>query len=157
MMSYFFDGLTTPIGRIHIVASDTAILRVYLPNERWEARYVRDSRHPLIARAKKELREYFLGKRTQFTIPLAPNGTPFQKRVWRMLYRIPYGKTLTYAEVAKRVGRRSAVRAVANAIAKNPIPICIPCHRVVRSDAQIGGYSGGISRKQKLITLERTV
>lgn len=154
---YYFDGLTTPLGRIHIVATDKAIVRLYLPNTRWSEHFTRAPQHPLIRRAKKELHEYFSGKRKRFTLPLAPAGTAFQRRVWSVLKRIPHGRTVTYAEEAVSAGKGSAVRAVANANARNPIPILIPCHRVVRSNGTLGGYSGGHSKKRKLLAHERHV
>lgn len=154
-MTIFFDSITTPIGRIHIAATNKAVVRLYLPNERWSAHFLRAPKHPLIARTKRELREYFTGQRKHFTIPLAPEGTPFERRVWNVLKRIRYGTTITYAEEARRAGKGSAVRAVANANGKNPIPILIPCHRVVGSSGNLGGYSGGPLRKRKLLALER--
>lgn len=150
----YFDGMTTPIGRIHIVVSAQALVRIHLPNERWSERYTRRSKHPLIRRVKKELAEYFAGKRTAFSIPLKPLGTDFELRAWRALSRIPYGNTVSYQEEARRMGRPKAVRAVGNANGKNPIPIVIPCHRVVRGTGALGGYAGGLTLKKRLLALE---
>lgn len=112
------------------------------------------SDNSLLLRLKNELDEYFAGKRREFTVPLAPVGTPFQVSVWQTLQKIPYGETVSYAEEAEMLGRPSAVRAVANANGKNPIAIIIPCHRVIASSGSIGGYNGGVWRKEFLLSLE---
>lgn len=109
----------------------------------------------LADRLASELGGYFAGTRTAFSIPLAPSGTPFQKRVWAQLRTIPYGSTLTYAEQAVALGDPKAVRASASANGKNPIAILIPCHRVIGSDGSLTGYAGGLGRKKFLLELER--
>jgi methylated-DNA-[protein]-cysteine S-methyltransferase len=101
-----------------------------------------------------QLRDYFSGERESFDIPLAPNGTGFQLAVWNALLEIPYGHTVTYAELARRIGRPSAVRAVGAANGANPIPVIIPCHRVIGSNGTLTGYGGGVERKQWLLALE---
>jgi methylated-DNA-[protein]-cysteine S-methyltransferase len=101
-----------------------------------------------------QLQEYFSGKRQAFTFPLAPRGTPFQLAVWNALLEIPYGDTISYAELARRIGKPSAVRAVGAANGANPIPVIIPCHRVIGSNGTLTGYGGGIERKQWLLALE---
>lgn len=103
----------------------------------------------------KELCEYFSGKRTSFSIPIAITGTPFQRKVIRAMQAIPFGETRTYAEIARAIGKPTAVRAVGSACGANPIPIVIPCHRVVGSH-DIGGYSGGIRKKLWLIKHEES-
>jgi len=105
----------------------------------------------------KQLREYFQGRRRDFDIPLAPEGTGFQKRVWAELGRIPCGATISYAELAQRLGDPRAVRAVARANALNPIAILIPCHRVIGSDGTLTGYAGGLERKARLLELEGAI
>jgi methylated-DNA-[protein]-cysteine S-methyltransferase len=102
----------------------------------------------------KQLAEYFSGKRTAFELDLAPRGTEFQLAVWNALLAIPYGDTISYAELARRIGKPSAVRAVGAANGANPIPVIIPCHRVIGSNGTLTGYGGGIERKQWLLTLE---
>ena len=102
-----------------------------------------------------ELAEYFEGKRKEFTLPLIPNRTDFQKNVWDELLRIPYGKTISYKEEARRLKNEKACRAVANANGKNKIAILIPCHRVIASDGSLGGYSGGLDKKEFLLALEK--
>jgi methylated-DNA-[protein]-cysteine S-methyltransferase len=101
-----------------------------------------------------QLREYFAGKRRTFDLELAPRGTPFQLDVWNALREIEYGDTITYAELARRIGRPAAIRAVGAANGANPIPIIVPCHRVIGSNGKLTGYGGGIDRKQFLLTLE---
>lgn len=102
-----------------------------------------------------QLEEYFAGKRRDFTLPLAPRGTPFQQRVWTALLDIPYGETISYGELAARIGKRSASRAVGLANGSNPLPIVIPCHRVIGSNGKLTGYGGGLPIKQQLLALER--
>lgn len=107
------------------------------------------------AGVRDQLDQYFAGERSVFELALAPGGTAFQGRVWRELQRIPYGQAISYSELARRVGRPSAPRAVGAANARNPISIVIPCHRVVGSGGALTGYAGGIERKRRLLELER--
>jgi len=109
---------------------------------------------PVLSRAARELAEYFAGKRRQFTIPLSPAGTDFQRRVWAALEAIPYGETTTYGALAAQIGNPRACRAVGMANNRNPIPIFIPCHRVVGADGSLTGYAGGLDAKQLLLELE---
>ncbi|MCX6001231.1 MAG: methylated-DNA--[protein]-cysteine S-methyltransferase [Chloroflexi bacterium] len=112
--------------------------------------------HPLLARLKRQLDEYFEGKRMSFDIPLAYPGTDFQRRVWKALIAIPYGQTRSYGEVARTIGKPGAVRAVGGANGSNRIAIIIPCHRVIAAGGGPGGYGGGLWRKRKLLELERS-
>ena len=105
-------------------------------------------------RVADELLEYFAGTRTEFTVPLSPAGTDFQRTVWRALQRIPYGETRTYGEIAEAVGRPGAARAVGTANHRNPVPIIIPCHRVVGANGQLCGFGGGLDVKRRLLELE---
>ena len=102
----------------------------------------------------RQLADYFAGRRREFDIPLAPRGTEFQLAVWDELLRIPYGDTISYAELARRIGRPAAVRAVGAANGANPIPVIVPCHRVIGANGSLTGYGGGIERKQFLLALE---
>lgn len=151
----YFDGMTTPIGRLHIVVSDKGVSRIFFPDEVWTEEFVRKPKHPLIVAAKVQLTEYFKGQRKTFDLPLDPEGTAFQKRAWNVLRTIPYGKTISYSEEAKRMKNPLAVRAVGSANGKNPLPIIVPCHRVVAKNGTLGGYSGGLSCKQFLLKLEQ--
>jgi len=114
-----------------------------------------DQGHPLLTRAGSELRGYFEGRRQAFTLPLDAHGTPFQRHVWDVIGRVPYGATISYQELAERVGRPRAVRSVGNACARNPLPIIVPCHRVVAHDNALSGYVGGVAVKRRLLVLER--
>ena len=107
-----------------------------------------------LALAQQQLQEYFQGQRRQFVLPVAPAGTPFQQRVWRALQDIPFGTTLTYREVARRLGMPGAARAVGHANSRNPIAIVVPCHRLIGSDGQLRGYAGGLALKRGLLQHE---
>jgi methylated-DNA-[protein]-cysteine S-methyltransferase len=102
-----------------------------------------------------QLEEYFAGRRQQFDLSLTPNGTPFQQRVWRALLEVPYGATISYAQLAARIGQPTASRAVGLANGRNPLPIVIPCHRVIGADGKLTGYGGGLPIKERLIALEQ--
>ena len=110
--------------------------------------------HPHLTRAREELAEYFAGRRREFTVALAPRGTPFQQKVWQELRAIPFGQTIPYDELARRIGRPTAQRAVARANSTNRIAILIPCHRVIGKDGSLTGYAGGVWRKRLLLELE---
>ncbi len=149
---YVFD---TAIGRIAIGEKDGAITLLRLPGE--EAPEEMDQRETeLLGRAAAQLREYLAGERREFDLPLAPEGTAFQKAVWNALLEIPYGETCSYGQIAARVGNPKACRAVGMANHRNPIPIFIPCHRVVGADGSLTGYGGGLECKQTLLQLEKT-
>jgi len=107
-----------------------------------------------LADAAEQLEAYFRGELRQFDLPLAPQGTAFQLQVWQAMREIPYGQTVTYAELARRVGRPQAARAVGGASSRNPLPVVVPCHRVVGSDGSLTGYAGGLHLKQALLELE---
>jgi methylated-DNA-[protein]-cysteine S-methyltransferase len=107
--------------------------------------------------AKEQLRAYFAGELTRFTLPLALHGTPFQRLVWEALGTIPYGTTISYRELARQVGRPRSVRAVGQANGRNPVAIIVPCHRVIGADGRLTGYGGGLERKEALLALEASV
>ena len=119
--------------------------------------WVEDERDPLLKEAKRQLAGYFAGRRKEFALPLDPQGTSFQRRVWRRLLKIPYGKTLAYSELARRIGKPAAFRAVGAANGQNPISVIIPCHRLVGKGGQLTGYGGGIERKRALLKLEGAI
>ena len=110
----------------------------------------------LINKTIKELKEYFAGKRKEFDIPLLFAGTDFQKKVWNELLKIPYGQTVSYMDIARKIKRPTAVRAVAGAIGANPMSIIVPCHRVIASNNTLGGYAGGLKAKKQLLEREKT-
>ena len=143
---------TTPLGAFTLAEAGGAIVRVWLPGE--TPRQRQDASTPLLEQAFQELEEYLTGIRRLFTVPLAPSGTPFQRAVWRAIDAIPYARTATYAELAARIGRPTAARAVAAACGRNPVAVFTPCHRVVAADG-LGGFRGGLALKQALLALER--
>jgi methylated-DNA-[protein]-cysteine S-methyltransferase len=113
-----------------------------------------DQQHPILVEAERQLSDYFAGKRTQFELPLEPRGTEFQKKVWRHLRRIPFGKTRSYGDIARTVGSPRASRAVGAACGKNPLSIVVPCHRVVGANGALTGFGGGLETKAELLALE---
>jgi len=119
-----------------------------------EAGWMHASPRGALADAVAQLREYFQGKRREFDLPLEPHGTVFQRSVWRSLSEIPYGVTISYGELAARVGKPKASRAVGQANGKNPLPIVIPCHRVISGDGSLGGFGGGSQTKITLLAIE---
>lgn len=154
MLHYVWED--SPVGRL-LIASDEEGLRFVLfgegrrpvaPQPGWREDAGR------LAEPVRQLREYFAGERRGFDMPLAPEGTPFQLRVWRELLRIPYGARMSYGELAQRIGSPEASRAVGLANGANPIAIVIPCHRVVGSNGHLTGYGGGLPRKEWLLALE---
>lgn len=140
----------SPLGALTIVQEDDAIIALL-----FEAGDEHDE-SPLLLQAARELDEYFCGERRVFTVPLRPRGTPFQLRCWEALCRIPYGQTISYARQAAMIGNPRACRAVGMANHHNPLPIFIPCHRTVGSNGSLTGYAGGLTLKEKLLTIERT-
>ena len=152
---YYSDTIITPIGKLHVTVSEKGVSRICFPGEHRGVREVRMPKHHLVLRSKRELKEYFLGKRKKFTLPLTMDGTVFQKNVWRALRTVPYGETVSYFEQARKVGKKNAVRAVGSANGRNPIPIIVPCHRVIAMSGGLGGYSGGLAIKKKLLALEQ--
>ena len=139
----------SPVGPLTLEGTETALLAL-----RFGA-LGQGGAAPVLELAARQLAEYFAGERRVFTVPLSPAGTPFQKRVWEALPSIPYGETSTYGAVAQRIGNPNACRAVGMANNRNPLPIFIPCHRVVGRDGSLTGYAGGLDRKQFLLDLER--
>jgi methylated-DNA-[protein]-cysteine S-methyltransferase len=147
--------IDTWIGRIYVVVSGGAVVGVSILSEpEIDGVSLLPTDAKVLERALVQLDEYFRGLRRSFDLPLRPEGTPFQKRVWEMTSAIPYGETKTYAEVAKAVGVGRAARAVGAALSANPIPILIPCHRVVRSDGSPGGYAPDPRIKGMLLKFE---
>ena len=149
--------LETPLGDLVITASDAGLTGVWFPGPDLPAFHPdggRGSATAVLARAREQLAEYFAGSRTAFDLPLAPAGTAFQRRVWDALRTIPYGATLSYSELARRLGDPRATRAVGAANGKNPIPIIVPCHRVIGARGELTGFGGGLERKRWLLEHE---
>lgn len=160
--------LETPIGTMYAAATNLGICMLEFTDRKMLETEFKDlakslnatitlGENPHFQTLEKELLEYFSGDRTQFSVPLAPVGTVFQKEVWKVLEKIPYGETWTYRKQAEILGDVKKVRAVANANGMNKISILIPCHRVIGSNGTLTGYGGGIWRKQKLLELEKSI
>lgn len=152
-----WSHIDSPVGRLFVAASDDGVRAIEFPRNRHPVR--RDGEwieglHPLIDEAQRQLDQFFAGKRRVFDLPLAPRGTPFQLTVWNALRAIPFGETWTYGDLARHIGQSSAVRAVGAANGRNPIPIVIPCHRVIGSDGSLTGFGGGLPTKEFLLRLE---
>ena len=161
-MDSSYHDFDTPIGVLRLVGDDDHLVRVDLPNTAaldpdpaW--RPARGGLPAALRRAKRQLREYFDGGRRAFDLPLDPAGTDFQRRVWQQLGRIPYGETLSYGALARRLRRPGAARAVGAANGRNPLAVVVPCHRVIGADGALTGYGGGLPVKQALLALERRV
>ena len=155
----FYDVVSSPVGRVLLTGDDRALTGLYLLDAGEHSAEVRPEwtrREGGFAEAAAQLAAYFAGGRTEFDLPLAPCGSRFQLTVWEELTRIPYGKTVSYGQVAAAIGKSPvASRAVGLANGRNPIAIVVPCHRVIGSDGQLTGYGGGIDRKIWLLDLER--
>lgn len=146
---FLFD---TPFGTMALDAEGAAITRLYLPNQ--PTPRIASRATPLLSQGREQLLEYLSGKRKEFELPLAPQGTVFQQKVWAALREIPYGQTRSYRDIARAAGCPRGFRAVGMANHRNPIPIFIPCHRVVGADGSLTGYAGGLELKRRLLELE---
>ncbi|MEE4662068.1 MAG: methylated-DNA--[protein]-cysteine S-methyltransferase [Halieaceae bacterium] len=145
-------SLESPVGDLRLVATDEALLRVEFTGH--HTNIGRPGKNAILQTACDQLREYFAGQRQAFSLPVAPQGTDFQRQVWAALQAIPFGSTRSYAEIAHAIGKPRAVRAVGAANARNPLPLVVPCHRVIGSNGRLTGFAGGLATKQFLLTLE---
>ena len=145
-----FTYLNSPLGLLEISATDAGITAVTFVESPAHAA----AAHPLLAAAAAQLADYFAGQRRDFDLPLAAAGTPFQRAVWQQLLGIPYGRTVTYQDVANALGKPRAVRAVGAANGQNPAAVIVPCHRVIGSNGRLTGYGGGLWRKEWLLRHE---
>ena len=147
--------MSSPVGKLTLVASKNGLVAIDLRNNSKQVVTAKDaSAQSILLKTKKQLEQYFAGKRTSFDVALDLVGTEFQVKAWRALCRIPFGKTITYGQQASNIKKPKAFRAVGSANGKNPIPIIVPCHRVVASDGSLGGYSLGLKMKKQLLALE---
>ncbi|HEY7095902.1 MAG TPA: methylated-DNA--[protein]-cysteine S-methyltransferase [Terriglobales bacterium] len=153
----FYAYLDSPIGALLLVADEKGLRRIDFPRNNRPAApepgWIENRR--ALGDVIRQLEFYFAGKLDSFDLPLSPAGTEFQQKVWQHLCDIPYGETISYGELAKRIGNPNASRAVGLANGSNPIPIIIPCHRVIGSNGKLTGYGGGLPIKEKLLALER--
>jgi methylated-DNA-[protein]-cysteine S-methyltransferase len=149
--------MDSPVGPLLLMADDDGLHLIEFENPRhpvargddWSA-----GDNAVLRETRMQLDEYFAGTRRDFDLPLAPRGTKFQRDVWQALRRIPYGETISYAQLATRIGKPSAMRAVGAANGRNPLPIVVPCHRVIGADGSLTGFGGGLPTKQFLLQLE---
>lgn len=156
--------LQTPVGRLLVAATPEGVCRLCFPVELSGKWFIWFDRHfagipqrgssPLITEAVRQLEEYFGKGRRTFDVPLDLRGTPFQVGVWKRLTQIPYGSTVSYGELARKIGNRKGARAVGSTVAANPIPIIVPCHRVVGYNGALVGFGGGLTIKEQLLELE---
>jgi methylated-DNA-[protein]-cysteine S-methyltransferase len=160
--------MPSPVGELTLVADDTALRTISWHTDEHpplepdaggdsDIIDVAAGEHAVLARATRQLGEYFDGSRTEFDVPLRPDGTPFQQQAWAVLRTIPFGATMSYGEQAAELGDRNRARAVGAANGRNPIPIIVPCHRVVGSNGHLTGFGGGIESKAWLLDHERRV
>lgn len=144
--------IQTPIGSLFLVASTKGLMGIY-----WTTRNLPTSKtHKILDKAEPQIKEYLSGSRRNFSIPLILEGTEFQKKVWSELLKIPFGKTVSYKDIAQALKNPGASRAVGTANRQNPICIIIPCHRVINENGELGGYSGGLRVKKFLLSLEKS-
>ena len=155
---HYYDLYESPYGQMLLVAQHDALSGVYFDGQKYypELRYEwrRDARHAPLRQAQRELVEYFGGERKHFEIALAPEGTPFQRSVWKAISNVGFGKTLTYGELARQAGCTGSARAAGAATGRNPLSVIVPCHRIVGSNGSLTGYAGGLDRKRALLALE---
>lgn len=157
----FYTRMASPIGKLTLIADDSALVAVMFPTEKSPrdefdtAAMTQCDRNPVLLATKKQLEEYFAKKRLEFDLPLRPRGSDFQMRVWSGLREIPYGQLWSYGQLAAHIGHAGAARAVGAANGRNPIPIIVPCHRVIGSGGKLVGFGGGLDTKAALIELEK--
>jgi methylated-DNA-[protein]-cysteine S-methyltransferase len=153
-----YDYFQSPHGRMLLAADGRGLTSVSFIGQKYAPRVAadwrRDAAHPLLRKAKRELAEYFSGKRQRFSVKLAPRGTPFQRSVWKAISGVGFGRTIAYAELARRAGRPGSARAAGAATGRNPIGVIVPCHRIVGSNGSLTGYAGGLAKKRALLALE---
>ncbi len=156
MSTIYYDYLETPIGSLMLAGDGELLMELGFPGGKGARRHQFDwlKNGGVFKQVKEQLFSYFAGELEKFSIPLAPQGTDFQLQVWQALQTIPYGETLSYGELAKQIGRPKASRAVGAANGQNPIPVIIPCHRVIGSSGKLVGFGGGLETKQTLLALE---
>lgn len=154
-----YTEVSSPLGKILIAATDDSLIGTWFEGQRYYPQIAKDwqttDHHPVLDATRAQLADYFAGRLHRFDLPLSPQGTAFQKRVWQALLSIPYGETTTYGQLAHRLRQPMASRAVGAAVGRNPVSIIVPCHRAIGADGSLTGYAGGLDRKRHLLHLER--
>ena len=151
-MSFFCDTLDTPLGTLTLEASERGLSSIRFPNR--PKTIARKMSNNVLKLAKRELTAYFARQLKEFSVPLDWHGTAFQESVWQALTAIPYGETVSYADIARAIGRPQSARPTGGAVGRNPLPIIVPCHRVIGSDHTLTGFTGGLNIKVALLELE---
>jgi len=143
----------SPVGNLRIISNDSDIIKIEFTEDYFKMKMV-----PVqIQRCISQLDEYFKGERKKFQVDINPAGTEFQSKIWNLLLKIPYGKTISYLELSQQFGDEKAIRAIASANGKNPVPIIVPCHRVIGNNGKLTGYAGGLLKKQWLLEHEGAI
>jgi methylated-DNA-[protein]-cysteine S-methyltransferase len=155
---YYYDFHESPQGQMLLVANDAGLAGVYFDGQKYlpqvASQWRRDPDHAMLRQARRELAEYFAGKRKRFELALAPEGTEFQRSVWKAISSVEFGETISYGELAERAGCPGSARAAGAATGRNPLGIIVPCHRIVGANGSLTGYAGGLERKRALLALE---
>jgi len=154
-MRLAYSHLSSPVGRLLLVADDLSLKSIRFESDAQDPEAGWKRGNPLLREAARQIRAYFARKLRAFELPLAPEGTAFQRKVWQALVEIPYGSTASYSQIARKIKHPTAVRAVGAANGRNPLPIVIPCHRVIGSNGSLTGFGGGLEAKRLLLDLER--
>ena len=158
MQAIYTTTMPSPIGTLRLRATEDGLTHVFHENQQSDIKdsdWTEDPNHPHLAKARCQLDDYFAGNRKTFNVPLAPEGTDFQRQVWMALRNTPYGQITSYAEIADQIGNPKAVRAVGAANGRNPLSIFVPCHRVIGKNGTLTGYAGGLGSKSALLAIER--
>src|SRR5258706_3542856 len=154
----YYDTFKSPQGEMLLVATDEGVAGIYFAGQKYfpkkDKEWRRDPGHVLLKQTKRELAEYFAGRRRRFEVALDPDGTPFQRSVWKAISKVGFGETTTYSELARRAGHSGSARAAGAATGRNPISVVVPCHRIMGADGSLTGYAGGLARKRALLRLE---
>ena len=154
-----FCWMASPLGDMLLVGNGEALTGIYFGDQKYrpeiDAGWHESESKPVLSVARRQLEQYFAGRREQFELPLDPQGTPFQRAVWNAIANVRWGVTATYADLAERIGRAGCARAAGAATGRNPLSIVVPCHRIVGSSGALTGYAGGLDRKRALLVLER--
>ena len=154
----YYDTFKSPHGEMLLVATEDGLSGIYFKGQKYfpkkDTTWQLSPNHAPLKQAKRELAQYFAGRRKRFKVPLDPQGTPFQRSVWKQISKVAFGKTTTYSELARRAGHAGSARAAGAATGRNPLSVIVPCHRIMGANGSLTGYAGGLARKRALLQLE---